>query len=100
MALDNLYEDKNFKKDLKVIDESQKEARKIRNKLRWHPIGIYGEDYHKQLEILIDNYIESCMTILSPSGSYNEISSKINELIDDSNEAVENLNSMNILGEE
>lgn len=77
-ALENLYSDDAFCKELELIDETQMELRKLKKQLTKAPKGY--EEYNAYLIQMIDNWVELSTVIQHPSGSYNDLNEELSEL--------------------
>lgn len=83
-ALDNLYKDKKFMKKVEHLDETQKELRTLKLSLEDAPEEY--EDMNDVLVKMIDLYVDDCMHVVSPVGSYNEITEQNSENTDEFND--------------
>ena len=90
-ALDNLYQDENFSSQLELINKSQQKLRALKKKLPKPPVTY--EDINECLIKAFDNWIEISMTILNPTGSYNDAEHKFNELFSEAAELYNELQS-------
>ena len=83
-AIDQLYEDKDFQKDLNLLTDTVRELKELKNDLG-NPPEEY-EEYNEYLIKYVDSYIEASMIIIHPNGSYNDVSDKLSQLIKDGND--------------
>ena len=90
-ALNLLYEDEEFSKNLSLIEEKQNELRKLEKQLPEPPKEY--EEYHEDTIKLMDGWIEISMNILSPNKSYLEMNDVFNELIQEQNDLLMELDS-------
>ena len=90
-ALDNLYQDENFSSQLELINKNQQKLRALKKKLPKPPAGY--EDINECLIKAFDNWIEISMTILNPTGSYNDTEQRFNELFSEAAELYNELQS-------
>ena len=90
-ALNLLYEDEEFSKNLSLIEEKQNELRKLEKQLPEPPTEY--EEFHEDTIKLMDGWIEISMNILSPNKSYLEMNDVFNELIQEQNDLLMELDS-------
>ncbi len=88
-ALDNLYSDDAFGKELKLIDETQLELRKLKRQLTKVPKEY--EEYNEYLMELIDNWVKLSTAIQHPSGSYNDLNEEFSEMFQKDREILQEL---------
>ena len=82
-ALDNLYSDSDFSNNLELIYNQQSKLRQLRKEIQ-NPPSEFAE-YNEILLRLIDNDIETATILISPSGSYDDISQQLGALFDAEN---------------
>ena len=82
-AITNLYSDADFSGNLELIYTHQSRLRQLRKELQNPPSEF--ADYNEILLQLVDNEIEMAMVLLSPSGSYEDISQRLYTLFETNN---------------
>ena len=90
-ALDSLYSDEDFCEKLKLLDEKQQELRMLKREIQ-NPPKDY-EDYNECLLQMVNNWIKISMTILNPSGSYDDLNQQFHDLFDESHELIRELDT-------
>ncbi len=90
-ALNSLYADEEFCEKLNLLNDKQQELRALKKQLPHPPKGM--EEYNDCLVQMVNNWIEVSMTLLNPSGSYDDLNKRFGELFDEGIDLIQELDA-------